>query len=185
MPTTEPTIDVLSPERTGLSAPTRLLRSEVPEVTDFLRRSDLTLSGLDSPALRLWLLRDGEGVVRGSTGYEVDASGEHALVRSVAVDDAWRGHNLGLRLGRFALGRAAAEGARHAWLFSRRSGGFWQRLGFLPADRAELARALAGTRQVRLFVESGQLEREVAWSRPLPSADGDRNGAFRRPSPTR
>jgi N-acetylglutamate synthase-like GNAT family acetyltransferase len=150
-----------------LPAPTRISPREIPELTDFLRRADLTLSGLDSPSLRLWLLRDADGVLRGSTGYEVDRTGEHVLVRSVAVDDAWRGRDLGLALGRFALRRAADEGAGRAWLFSRRSGGFWQRLGFVAADRAELARVLSETEQVHLFVSSGQLEREVAWSRPL------------------
>jgi N-acetylglutamate synthase-like GNAT family acetyltransferase len=173
LPTVEPTADEISSVFRGLSAPTRLSPLEIPELMDFLRRADLTLSGLESPALRLWLLRDGDGTVRGSTGYETDPTGEHALVRSVAVDGEWRRRNLGLALGRFALDQAAAEGARRAWLFSRRSGGFWQRLGFVPADRAALARALADTQQVRLFVKTGQLEREVAWSRPL-SASRDR-----------
>lgn len=168
MPTIEQTAGGSAPERAWTSEPTRLSAAEVPELTDFLRRADLTLSGLDAPTLRLWLLRDRDGTVRGSTGYELDATGEHALIRSVAVDDEWRGRNLGLALGRFALDQAAAEGAVRAWLFSRRSGGFWQRLGFASADRAALARTLAETRQVKLFVESGQLEREVAWSRPLP-----------------
>lgn len=62
---------------------------------------------------------------------------------------------------------AAADGAEVAWLFSRRSGLFWQALGFAPAVRAELAGALAGSTQVELFRSSGQLVREVAWSRPL------------------
>lgn len=51
--------------------------------------------------------------------------------------------------------------------FSRRSGPFWQSLGFEPADRDELAAALADTQQVRLFQRTGQLSREVAWSREL------------------
>lgn len=66
-----------------------------------------------------------------------------------------------------ALAQAARSGATRAWLFSRRSGPFWQKLGFAPADRDELARVLPQTHQVRLFVESGQLGREVAWSRAL------------------
>ncbi|HEY3506571.1 MAG TPA: hypothetical protein VGN37_27760 [Actinocatenispora sp.] len=38
---------------------------------------------------------------------------------------------------------------------------------FVPADRDRLARALADTHQVRLFARTGQLAREVAWSRTL------------------
>lgn len=52
-------------------------------------------------------------------------------------------------------------------LFSRRSGPFWQRLGFVAADRDELAAALPDARQVRLFQETGRMGIEVAWSMPL------------------
>lgn len=69
---------------------------------------------------------------------------------------------------RLALEQAAAEGATTAWLFSRRSGPFWQSLGFEPADRDRLADLLADTCQVRLFRQTGQLDHEVAWSRALP-----------------
>ena len=74
---------------------------------------------------------------------------------------------VGLTLARFALDRAVEAGADRAWLFSRRSGPFWQKVGFVSADINELAIALASTHQVRLFSETGQLQREVAWSRLL------------------
>ena len=147
---------------------TRVVPADVAELTDFLRIADLTLSGLDSAAVRLWAARDTDsGSIVGSTGYESSPDNRHVLIRSVAVDPARRGLGWGLELARFAIDRAAAAGADHAWLFSRRSGPFWQRLGFVPADRDELAVALAATHQVRLFTETGQLHREVAWSRPL------------------
>ncbi|WP_432536222.1 GNAT family N-acetyltransferase [Kineococcus arenarius] len=140
---------------------------DVPDLLGFLTRADLTLSGLDDPDVRLWLLRDDTEQVHGSTGYELSEDGSHALIRSVAVEEHLRGRGTGLELARWALEQAAAEGAQRAWLFSRRSGPFWQRLGFTAADRHELAEVLANTRQVGLFRESGQLQREVAWSRPL------------------
>jgi len=135
----------------------------------FLAAADLTLAGLDSPTprLRLWVDRDATGTVVGSTGYELSADGTHALIRSVAVAPTGRTRGAGSRLARHALIDAAAHGARHAWLFSRRSGPFWQKLGFTPADRDALAAALPDTHQVQLFRATGQLAREVAWSRPL------------------
>ncbi|MGC9665599.1 GNAT family N-acetyltransferase [Planosporangium sp. 12N6] len=145
-----------------------LSRSDVPDLVDFLARTDLTRSGLDAPGVRLWILRDEAGTVRGSTGYERSENGTDVLIRSVAVDADLRGQGIGQALGRFALDRASAAGARQAWLFSRRSGAFWQRLGFAAADRDRLAEVLAATHQVRLFRRTGQLEHEVAWSRPLP-----------------
>ena len=93
-----------------------------------------------------------------------------ALIRSVAVDAAGRAAGTGTRLARFACERAAGEGAQDAWLFSRRSGPFWQGMGFLPADRGELARVLAGTHQVEHFRSTGQLDREIAWRMPLGRA---------------
>ncbi|MGX5771025.1 GNAT family N-acetyltransferase [Microbacterium trichothecenolyticum] len=141
--------------------------TDVGALTAFLRDVDLTLSGLDAPSVRLWLERDERGSVVASTGYEISADGRHALIRSVAVHPSRRWQGSGTALARFALGRAAEEGAITAWLFSRRSGPFWQRLGFAPAEREELARALADTHQVRLFRQTGQLDREVAWSKSL------------------
>ncbi len=141
--------------------------ADVAELTAFLRSADLTLSGLDDPDVCLWLLRDESGALIGSTGFEVSAGGDDVIIRSVAVGVDARGSGLGTRLARHAIDKARAQGARRAWLFSRRSGPFWQKLGFVAADRDELAAALATTRQVRLFVETGQLQREIAWSRPL------------------
>jgi N-acetylglutamate synthase-like GNAT family acetyltransferase len=152
--------------------------SDAQALTAFLREVDLTLSGLDEPTVRLWAQRDADGAIVASTGYEMSADGRHALIRSVAVSPAHRSRGRGSALARFALEAAAEEGARTAWLFSRRSGPFWQGLGFAPADRDDLADALAHTHQVRLFRETGQLEQEVAWSRPL-----DRGGLARECSP--
>lgn len=145
----------------------RVEKADVAALVEFLRDVDLTLSGLDAASVRLWIQCDDDGRVIGSTGYELSEDGCHALIRSVAVGPSRRAAGTGTELARFALDRAVEEGATDAWLFSRRSGPFWQGLGFAPADRAELAAALAGTHQVRLFVESGQLEREVAWHRTL------------------
>lgn len=146
---------------------TRVTGEHVAGLTAFLREVDLTLSGLDAPSVRLWIDRARDGTVTGSTGYEVSADGRHALIRSVAVSPAARRAGYGTALARFALARAREEGAEHAWLFSRRSGPFWRKLGFAPADRDALASALAETHQVRLFTATGQLTREVAWSRSL------------------
>ena len=137
------------------------------DLTAFLELVDLTVSGLDSPQVRLWTVRDDEGRILASTGFELSGDGRHALIRSVAVHPEHRAAGAGTTLATAALDGARAVGAEMAWLFSRRSGPFWQRLGFAAADREALAAALADTHQVRLFRHTGQLDREVAWSRPL------------------
>lgn len=150
-------------------APSRA--ADVDELTAFLRDVDLTLSGVDAPSVRLWIARDTRGAIVGTTGYEISGDGRHALIRSVAVAPVHRSRGRGGALATFALERASEEGATTAWLFSRRSGPFWQNLGFEPADREELADVLADAYQVRLFRQTGQLAREVAWSRALDAAE--------------
>ncbi|WP_275003436.1 GNAT family N-acetyltransferase [Promicromonospora iranensis] len=145
--------------------------ADLDDLAAFLRSADLTVAALAEPAVHLWLERDEAGAVRATTGFELGAAGEHALVRSVAVRPDLRGAGDGLRLARFALDRAADAGARQAWLFSRRSGGFWQKLGFAATTTSDLAAALPDAHQVRLFRSTGQLDHEVAWHRPLPVRD--------------
>ena len=146
---------------------TEATEADTAELEEFLGLADLTLSGLDSTRVRIWIERSPERGIVGSAGYEISEDGKHALIRSVAVHPEERSGGRGSVLARFALDRAEAEGVERAWLFSRRSGPFWQRLGFAPADKDELAEALAATHQVRLFRDSGQLADEVAWVRQL------------------
>ena len=141
--------------------------AEIDELAAFLSAADLTVSGLDSPSVRLWVVRGESRGILGSTGFEVSDSGTDVLVRSVAVAPGSRERGIGAELARFAIDQARLNGAERAWLFSRRSGPFWQKLGFESADRDELADRLATTQQVRLFRESGQLLNESAWSRAL------------------
>ena len=134
----------------------------LPRVNEFLADADLTPA---SPAAFLWMELDAAGHIVGTTGFEL--AGQNALIRSVAVRADLRGTGLGLRFAALACVEAQLAGATTAWLFSRRSGPFWQKLGFSPASTDELADALADTAQVQLFRETGQLEREVAWRREL------------------
>ena len=149
-----------------MRAPLRAESADAFELTEFLRSADLTTSGVGEPGVHLWVDLDADGRIVASTGFELE--GRDALLRSVAVAASHRGHGRGTELARFALDEAYSAGATRAWLFSRRSGPFWKRLGFRSADGAQLAAALASTHQVQAFAASGQLRYETAWSRPLP-----------------
>lgn len=140
----------------------------IDELETFLSHVDLTVSGLQSPTVRLWIERDESGAIVASTGYELSSDGLHALIRSVAIAPQLRCGGRGTEAARFALHHASEQGAQRAWLFSRRSGPFWQGLGFMPADREQLGQALPDAQQVRLFRRTGQFDREIAWSRRLP-----------------
>lgn len=112
--------------------------------------------------MRLWVERDVDHMIVGSTGYEIGEARRHALIRSVAVSPKSRRVGRESRLALFALSEAVREGAPNAWLFPRRSGPFWQKLGFVSADREQLASALANTHPMKLFNLTDQLGREVA-----------------------
>jgi N-acetylglutamate synthase-like GNAT family acetyltransferase len=141
--------------------------NDVDELRGFLRDVDLTLASPDERAINIWVERDAVGEIVGSTGFELSNDRKHALIRSLAVAPQHRAAGAGSRLAHHAMAHAYAMGATRAWLFSRRSGPFWQQLGFTSADKHKLAAALPESHQVRLFVETGQLEREIAWSRSL------------------
>lgn len=149
-----------------MRSPLRAKSADAFELTEFLRAADLTTSGIGEPGVRIWVDLDTDGRIVASTGFELE--GRNALLRSVAVAPSLRGHGRGSELARFALDEASSAGATRAWLFSRRSGPFWKRLGFRAADCTELAAALSSTHQVKAFEASGQLRYETAWSRPLP-----------------
>jgi N-acetylglutamate synthase-like GNAT family acetyltransferase len=149
-----------------MRAPLHAESADAFELTEFLRAADLTTNGIGEPGVHLWVDLDTDGRIVATTGFEL--VGQDALLRSVAVAPVLRGHGRGTELAQFALDEACAAGATRAWLFSRRSGPFWKKLDFEPADGAELARALATTHQVQAFAASGQLRYETAWSRPLP-----------------
>ncbi|MEU1970753.1 GNAT family N-acetyltransferase [Microbacterium sp. NPDC019599] len=151
----------------GAVALERMGSGDLQEIRAFLHEADLTLSGLDDTTVQLWIERDEHGNIIGSTGFELSANQENALIRSVAVAPRHRSAGTGTGLAQFAIDQARAAGATRAWLFSRRSGPFWQKLGFSRADRNQLAAALPDAHQVLLFTQTGQLEREVAWQRPL------------------
>jgi len=144
--------------------------SELEELRAFLTEVDLTLAGLEARTVRLWVERDADHKIVGSTGYEISEDRRDALIRSVAVSPQSRKVGSGSCLARFALSEAAREGAQNAWLFSRRSGPFWEKPGFVSADREQLASLLADTHQVQLFISTGQLSREVAWSKSLTAS---------------
>jgi N-acetylglutamate synthase-like GNAT family acetyltransferase len=127
----------------------RVSAVDVDQLRRFLLEVDLTLAGLDDPTVHLWIERDQSGNVIGTTGFELSEDGKHALIRSVAVSPQQRIAGAGARLARYAMKRAASAGATRAWLFSRRSGPFWEKLGSTGADRDELAKLLPYAHQVR------------------------------------
>lgn len=88
-----------------------MTNDDVQELRAFLSEADRTIAGLDSTAVRVWVERDQDGEIVGSTGYETSTDGADVLIRSVAVSSTRRAAGAGTRLARFALEEAARLGA--------------------------------------------------------------------------
>lgn len=140
--------------------------ADVPAVRACLEASGLSTAGVGADDVRIAVLEDRKGRIVGVTGFEV--GGAEALVRSVAVAPTLRRHGLGRMLAEAACERAAAvPGVERLWVLDAASGAFWQRLGFRLVPTADLVVALPHTWQVVALVESGGIERQIAWTRSV------------------
>lgn len=112
--------------------------ADLPAVLALLAANKLPQEGLEHGATVL-VARDGSRVV-GSVALEL--YGDAGLLRSVAVDAAWRGRGLGHALTDRALELARRRGVRTVYLLTTTAGEFFPRFGFRPIDRADVALAV-------------------------------------------
>ena len=140
---------------------------DLAAISQVLKQSDLLALDALAPGTRYWIAEDGEGHALGCAGMEFGNAA--VLLRSVAVLPAFRKRGLGEQLMNCALVSAASQGYRRVYLFSMRSGGYWQRLGFYKVDPQEVVRALPDCFQVKRFESMpGKLAAETGWRKDLP-----------------
>jgi amino-acid N-acetyltransferase len=113
--------------------------ADLPAILALLARSGLPEAGLADHLATALVARAG-GAIAGSAALEV--YGEAALLRSVAVDAAWRGQGLGQALTRAALDLARRRGVVTVYLLTETAAGFFPRFGFRPVPRAAVAPAV-------------------------------------------
>jgi N-acetylglutamate synthase-like GNAT family acetyltransferase len=109
---------------------------DLPAVTRLLASAELV--PLDESAQfgpQYAIAEDTNGVLVGVAGYE--RYGEDILLRSVAVEEAWRSAGIGRRLTDDRLQHAAASGCRSAYLLTDTAKGYWERHGFVAISRAD------------------------------------------------
>lgn len=79
----------------------------------------------------------------------LERCGTAALLRSLAVDDAWRGRGVGRALVEAAERAARAEGVQTLCLLTTTAAAFFERLGYRPAERDTAPEAIRATREFR------------------------------------
>ena len=148
------------------------IRPALPEdaeaLSSLLEQIDLLSYDVLAPGTRYWLALDKAGALAGCIGMEFGP--QAVLLRSVAVRPEARKQGLGRTLVTFALDFARQAGYRRAYLFSVRSGGYWQRMGFRTVPVDELTGALPTAPQVLRFQQIGKLARETGWRLDLDPA---------------
>lgn len=111
----------------------------------------LEAAGLPTAGVAEWLPRfvvaEGAGGLAGVAGLE--AYGDDALLRSVAVAEGWRGRGLGGRLTDAVLASAAAAGVRTVYLLTETAEGFFPRHGFRRIPREEASAAVRASAEFR------------------------------------
>jgi amino-acid N-acetyltransferase len=109
--------------------------ADLVSIKDLLIASKLPTAGIDEHWRTFLVARDGEYVVGccGSEAYQFAA-----LVRSVAVNAAYRKQGIGRRLVRQLLDRLASRGLREFYLLTTDAEAYFKKRGFKPIDRDEV-----------------------------------------------
>lgn len=122
--------------------------ADLPAVRQLVTEAGLPLDGLED-AGHVLVAQAGDVVV-GTVALERygDEGAPVFLLRSAAVDPAWRGRGLGAALTGAALARVDADRAEVA-LLTETAAGYFPRFGFRLVDRAALPTGLAASAELR------------------------------------
>jgi amino-acid N-acetyltransferase len=105
---------------------------DLPEVLALLRKVDLPSAGL-AETLPDFFVAEQDGRLVGVAGLEIYRSS--ALLRSVVVEEEWRGSGVGGRLIDLALEKARARGLDDVFLLTTTAEHYFPRFGFTCVSR--------------------------------------------------
>ena len=106
-----------------------------PSILQLLRNSGLPIDGLVEHLNTAFVARDGDAIV-GCAAIEIYSDG--ALLRSVAVAPAARGHRLGQRLTERAITLAQSLETPAVYLLTTTAEAYFPRFGFVPMTREQV-----------------------------------------------
>ena len=125
----------------------RPARSEdLAGVQRLLAASGLPLAGVRE-ALPSFVIAEADETIVGVAGLEVCC--DNALLRSVAVDAAWRSHGLGRALVTRVLTDAEARGIRALYLLTTTAERYFPSFGFLEITRDQVPAEVLATEEFR------------------------------------
>jgi amino-acid N-acetyltransferase len=113
--------------------------TDLPAVLELLDRAQLPIAGV-AEALSHYVIAENEGRMIGVAGLEV--YGESALLRSVAVEESWRGTGVGRTLIERALSITRERGIRDVFLLTTTAEHYFPRFGFACVSRDSVSAAV-------------------------------------------
>ena len=113
-------------------------------VRALLAANDLPTDDLDDPSIQLFGALDGQRLA-GVVGLQI--LGRTGLLRSLAVDPAFRDRGLGSRLCDLVVEQARARALESLWLLTTTARDYFARRGFGVAPRDEVPPQIRGTAQ--------------------------------------
>ena len=128
--------------------------ADAPELRAALDAAALPTEDIDGGGRTFFRFTD-EGRPVGYGGYEL--YGEDVLLRSVVVLPDERGKGYGRALTEDVLARAAASGARQAYLLTTTAESFFQHAGFIEIARTDAPNAILATKQATTICSSAAL----------------------------
>lgn len=118
-------------------------RPPAAKVKELLTACKLPSSDLRAAHLEHFFGCGREDQPKGVIGVELH--GKAGLLRSLAVEEATRGHGCGKRLVNEAEQYAAEHGVRSLYLLTTTAEGFFQTLGYVKVERALVPEAIRST----------------------------------------
>ena len=120
--------------------------ADLAAVERLLTSSGLPLDGVRD-SLSSFVVAEHDGALVGVAGLE--ACGRHALLRSVAVDPAWRSRGLGRVLVHRMIAEAERRGCPALYLLTTTAERYFPSFGFREVSRAEVPADVAATAEFR------------------------------------
>jgi amino-acid N-acetyltransferase len=119
---------------------------DLPAVLALLGRSQLPTAGV-ADALPHFVIAENETQVVGVAGLEL--YGSSALLRSVAVEESWRGTGVGRTLIDRALAVTRERGIKDVFLLTTTAEHYFPRFGFTCVSRDSVAEAVQASAEFR------------------------------------